>query len=264
VRVGRRYLTSDAGTWATNIAWNALFSFIPTLLLLVSLTGALFRARRFEAYLAREAALLFHASPAQVLGVFNGIRDKSWLFGAVSLAGLVWSGSSLFSCVDCALSRLSGFAPRPFLRRRRRAMRLTLVFCALLVPLLVSTSLLSVPRGHLAALDAARFGRFGLYLIQVVMGTGIATVLFAAMYRLAPNRPPRQGRVLPGALSAGVMLELLAFIFPLYFRATASSSGALLLLALPVLLAFFYCVGQVIVIGHLVNLESGDCAGPGG
>ena len=260
VRVLHRYLASDAGPWASNMAWNALFSFVPTLLLVASLLGFLFGSHRFEDYLARQVATLFHTRPAEVLTVFNGVHDKSWLLAVVSLALLIWSGSSLFSCVDCGLSRLSGVEPRPFLRRRRRAMGMTAVFCLVLIPLLASSSLLSVPRGHLAPLDAAaRYGNVWLYLAQFVLGAAIAILLFTVVYRVAPNRHQRIVRVLPGAVCAGALLELLALIFPIYFRATATSGGALVLvLALPVLLTFFYCVGQIIVIGHLFNLETGD------
>jgi membrane protein len=262
VRVARRYLASNAGHWASNMAWNALFSFVPTLLLLASLVGFLFGSHRFEDYLARQMAILFHTRPADVLTVFNEVHDKSWILAVVSLALLIWSGSSLFSCVDCGLSGLSGIEPRPFLRRRWRAMGMTAVFCLVLIPLLVSSSLLSVPRGHLAPLDAAaRYGNVWLYLAQFVLGAAFATLLFAVVYKAAPNRHQRIVRVLPGAVCAGALLELLTLIFPIYFRASATSGGALvLILALPVLLTFFYCVGQVIVIGHLLNLETGDGA----
>jgi membrane protein len=205
-------------------------------------------------------AILFHARTAAVLTTFDQVHDKSWILAAASLALLVWSGSSLFSCVDCGLSHLSGIEPRPFLRRRWRAMGLTAAFCLVLIPLLVSSSLLSVPRGHVGPLDAAaRFGNAWLYVAQFVLGAAIAVVFFTVVYKFAPNRRERIVRLLPGAVCAGVLLELLALIFPIYFRASATSGGALVaVLALPVLLTFFYCVGQVIVIGHLLNLETGD------
>jgi YihY family inner membrane protein len=267
VRVARRYGASDAGHWATNMAWNALFSFIPTLLLLATLVGMFFRNGRFEAYLTRQMAPLFHASVSQVASVFNDVRDKSWILALISAALLMWSGSSLFSCVDVGLSRLAGFEPRPFLPRRLRAMRMTLVFCGLLIPLLLSSALLSVPRGHVAALDALRgLGRPGLYVAQFILGTLMATALFAHIYRVTPNRGSLQSRrrVLRGAVSAGILLELLTLIFPLYIEAAESGGGALLLLALPLLLTYFYCVGNIVVIGHLVNLETGDpTAAPG-
>jgi len=261
VRVARRYMTSDAGHWGTNMAWNALFSFIPILLLVATLAGLSFHSTRLETYLARVTAPIFHTTPARLLAVFGDVRDKFWLFAVLGVAGLVWSGSALFSCVDSGLSRLSGFAPRPFVRRRRMAIRMTAVFCLLLIPLLVSSSALSVPRGRMGWLDVlARFGRPFLIGEQFVLGALIATVLFLHVYRVAPNRgfPQRRRSVLPGALAAGVLLELLALMFPLYIDASGTNGGAALLLALPALLTFFYCVGNIIVIGHLVNLETGD------
>jgi YihY family inner membrane protein len=261
VRVARRYLSSDAGTWATNIAWNALFSFIPILLLLATVAGVIFRNGRLEVSLAGEVAPIFHATAAQALTVFNAVRDKFWLLAATGIVGLIWSGSSLFSCVDCGLSRLAGYEPRPFVRRRRRAMGMTVVFCLLLIPLVASSSSLAVSRHHLVWLSAlGRFGRPGLFVAQFLLGTAMATTLLLYVYLLSPNRGFRQQRrrLLPGALTAGILLELLTLIVPAYLGATESSGGALLLLALPVLLTFFYCVGNIIVIGHLVNLETGD------
>ena len=261
IRVGRRYLSSDAGHWGTNIAWNALFSFIPILLLLTTLAALLFRSGRFESELARQLAPVFHTTTAEIVGVFNSVRDKFWVLALTTVVGLVWSGSSLFSCVECGLSRLSGFQPRPFVRRRVRAMRLTVMFCLLLLPVLTSSTLLAVPHGRLGWLDAVgRLGRPALIAEQLLLGTLLASALFLYIYRVAPNRGFRQPRrkLLPGALTAGLLLELLALTFPIYIGATDSSGSALVLLALPLLLAFFYCVGNIVVIGHLVNLETGD------
>jgi len=231
VRVARRYPSSDAGTWATNIAWNALFSFIPILLLLATAAGLVFRNGRLEVSLAREVAPSFHATAAQALTVFNAVRDKFWPLAAAGIVGLIWSGSSLFSCVDCGLSRLAGFEPRPFVRRRRQAMGMTVVFCLLLIPLVASSSSLAVCRGHLEWLAAlARFGGLSLCADQCLLGTAMATTLLLHVYLLGPNRGFRQRRrrLLPGALAAGMLLVLLTLTFPVHLTTTESSGGALL------------------------------------
>ena len=266
VRVVRRYAAANAGHWATNMAWNALFAFIPILLVLATAMALLFNAQSFELYLAREVATLFHARPAGVLTVFDSIRGKFWLLGLLSFAGLLWSGSALFSCVDCGLSSLSGVEPRRFFRRRARAVGMTVVFCLLLIPVLVSSALLSVPATRLPTslvslpgiVTATGGPRIALYLVQFVAGTVLATMLFTVVYVLVPNRRQRPIHVLRGAFCAGALLEALTLIFPIYLRSTSSNGSVALLLALPLLLTFFFCVGQIIVIGHLVNLETGD------
>ncbi len=268
VRVVRRYAAANAGHWATNMAWNALFAFIPILLVLATAMALLFNAQSFELYLAREMAILFHVEPRRVLTVLDSIRKKSWLLGLLSFAGLLWCGSSLFSCVDCGLSTLSGVEPRRFLRRRARAVGMTVVFSLLLIPVLVSSALLSVPAKHLPTslvslpgiVTATGGPRIALYVVQFVAGTVLATLLFIVVYGFVPNRRQRLVHVLTGALSAGALLEALTLIFPIYLRSTSDNGSAALLLALPLLLTFFFCVGQIIVIGHLVNLETGDIA----
>jgi len=268
VRVVRRYADASAGHWASNMAWNALWAFIPILLVVATAVALLFNAQSFELYLARETAILFHVKPGRVLTVFDSIRGKSWLLGLLSFVGLLWSGSSLFSCVDCGLSHLSGVEPRPFVRRRARAVGMTVVFSLLLIPVLVSSALLSVPAKHLPTslvslpgiVTATGGPRIALYVVQFVAGTVLATLLFIVVYALIPNRRPRLLHVLPGALCAGALMEALTLIFPIYLRSTSSNGSVALLLALPLLLTFFYCVGQIMVIGHLVNLETGDVA----
>ena len=84
VRVVRRYADANAGHWATNMAWNALFAFIPILLVLATAVALLFNAQSFELYLAREMATLFHARPDRVLTVFDSIRGKFWPCSACS------------------------------------------------------------------------------------------------------------------------------------------------------------------------------------
>lgn len=61
---------------------------------------------------------------------------------------------------------------------------------------------------------------------------------------------------MPGALTAGLMLEALTGLFPLYERTTdgAATYGALIALLL-LLLTLFYLLGQITVIGALVNVE---------
>ena len=59
---------------------------------------------------------------------FAGVQQHSGLFGGVSVIGLVWSGSSLFTSMEFALGMVIGARQRPFLRQRGMALVLTVLF----------------------------------------------------------------------------------------------------------------------------------------
>jgi membrane protein len=255
-RVVKRYDASHANNWATVIAWNALFSFVPIVIAVVAVFSFLLTRQDFTTQVASTVSRIASSRQERVdiMRTIDGVAQHRNLLAGVAAVGLLWSGSSLFAAMDNGLSAIYGVPARSFLVKRLRGMFLVIIFSALLVPLLLSSALLSAGN-HFSLLPTGVPGG-ALVALQVVSGTIDATVIFLVIYRLLPNRGHTIGRILPGALTAGLLLEALTGLFPIYERSTTGAATYGVLIALLfLLLTFFFLLGQITVIGALVNVE---------
>lgn len=255
-RVVRRYDAAHANNWATVIAWNALFSFVPIVIAVVAAFSLLLSRQDFAAGVASTVSRV--ASTRQerndLLRTINGVAQHRGLLVGAAVIGLLWSGSALFAAMDNGLSALYSVPARSFVVKRLRGMFLVVIFSLLLVPLLLSSALLSA--GPSYSLVPAGLPEEAIVILQFLTGTVLATVIFLVIYRLLPNKGHAVRRLVPGALAAGLLLESLSALFPLYARATSGAATYGVLIALLfLLLTFFFLLGQITVIGALVNVE---------
>jgi YihY family inner membrane protein len=195
---------------------------------------------------ARFTSLILHVFPAtaqpEIQGALKGVKDSwSWL-GIVSLAGLVWSASSIFSTMEFALTQIFGTKQRDMLRQRLMG----LVMMLLLVAAIVLTVVINA---------AAAFVPFdGAGVVSFVAGAAVMVALLVALYRFVPNRTFRVHEVLPGALLSGVLIEVLSFAFPLYARYVGEFNTYGAQFALFFLLAtWFYLLSQLVLLGAVFN-----------
>jgi membrane protein len=254
-RIIHRYDKSNANNWATLIAWNVLFAFIPILAGLVAIFSLALNQRGFNAFVASHIAAVAHtrAERISILQSMSTFKAHAGELLAGVLVAMLWSGSSLFSTLDNALSHIFGVHARPFIRKRLRGMAMVFVFAVLLVPLLATSSLISL---------AHRYGFFPnlssgtIFVIQLVVGLTAGFLLFLLIYRTMPNRRLRLTQILPGAVFADIFLELLSLIFPLYIKSSSDFTNYGLIAGLIlVTITFFYLLAQIVVLGAIVIVE---------
>jgi membrane protein len=230
-------------------------SFVPIVLLLVSLLGFVYGIDRafaiaVEARIARLGSTVSNRS--EIRSAVIAFRDHSGTFAGIGLVWLLWSGSGLFSAMDNALSDIYGVPARTYVRKRLRAMAMTVVFTVLLTPLVLSAALLTEGRRFSVLPEHLPFILIGL--VQFVAGGIVGILIFSVIYVAVPNCKVRIRHVLPGAVLAGMLLELVTLLFPLWlhFFDSAASYGVLFS-AVVLLIAYFYLVGQITIVGALVN-----------
>jgi membrane protein len=259
VRVVRRHLDAQGSNWATIVAWNAFFAFFPIVLVTVTVLGLVLQNPGLKSNLETQVVQAFPECRTDhgcaVLSALDAFRQRTGVLGIVAFLGLLWSGSSLFGAIDQGLASLYPCKPRGFLRQKLMAFGMILLFTLLAVPLLLSSSLLSLLESLPAAPPIFRSGPASL-LIQIGAGVLDATLLFGAIYYVVPNRRMTRRQVLPGALAAGILFEGFTLVFPLYFKlsggfATYGQAFALIF----VLLFYFYVLGQIVMLGGAVNAE---------
>jgi membrane protein len=261
VRVVKRYLDAQGPNWGTLIAWNALFAFFPIVLITITVLGLVLQDSGIKNSLEHQIAAAFPncrhlaADKCEIIVALRDFKERTGVLAIVGLAGLFWTGSALFGAMDQALSGLYGRKPRDFIRQKLMSFGMILLFTLLTVPLIASGSLLSLLEKLPVVPGALRTGPVSL-LIQIGLGILDATVLFAAIYYVVPNRRQRLRQVLPGAVGAAALFEGFTLAFPLYFRfsggfATYGQTFALFFL----LLFYFFVLGQIVMIGGAVNAE---------
>lgn len=256
VRAAKRYGAAAGGTWAVAIAWNALFAFFPIILAITTVLTLLFGSSSLGSTIEHQiAAAIPGQQGAEIVQALNSFRKAAGPMAIVSLVGLLWSGSSLFSSMDQGLDALYPTRPRGFVRQKAMSVLMIVVFTVLVVPATASASLLSIVAKLPNVPGFVSSGPVAL-VIQIVFGVIDGVLLFGAIYLIVPNRPHRVREVLPGAIVAAVLFEAFMLLFPLYFKlqhgfTTYGTTFALFFL----LMTLAFWMAQIIMLGGAVNAE---------
>jgi membrane protein len=255
-RVAVKFGEDQAPNWAALIAWNALFAIFPIVLFVASILG--FVLQLFGQANAQVYKLIFSAIPAgskdqdQLLKAVAGVKTASgWLF-IIGLIGLLWGGSALFGIMEQAFAVIYHTKPRDFIRQKLVSFAMILIF-TVLVGVAVATSAL------LPALKNIPYMPSWIYsdaapILQIVLGILAGFLLFLTIYYVIPNRKQEFHKVLPGAIAAGILFEVISLLFPLYLTLNKGINqyGATFGL-LFILMTFFLFLGMITMAGVEIN-----------
>jgi membrane protein len=238
--------SSQAGNYASGMAFNAFVSMFPLILGLLAILGFVTQSSGTSATVLA-ALLAFFPKDAHdpLSSAFTGVQQHSGLFGAVSVVGLVWSGSSLFTSMEFALGMVIGARQRSFLRQRGMALVLTILFVVSLVVTVGVNALIALPGPGWA--------------FEPVVGLLVWYAFMLAVYRLVPNRTYRIRQLWPGVLIAGTAMEALTLLWPVYtgFSHGFSTYGSALALFF-LLAAWLYFLAEFILLGAVaVRMHAG-------
>ncbi len=275
MRAVRRFVDAQGPNWATIIAWNLFFAFFPMVILAITAVGLVLHDPGTRATVEQQVLAAFpscHAQQSnggtcQIISALDDFRRSTGVLAIVGILGLVWTGAGLFSAIENGLNSLYPCKSRGFLRQKLMSIAMVIIFVVMALPLLVSGSLLSLLQSIPGLPGFLHDGLAGL-LLQLGAGIVDASVLFGAIYFVVPNRKQHIRDTLPGAITAGVMFEVLTLVFPLYFKLVTNSPqwGQTFGLVF-VLLFYFFLLGQIIMVGGAINAERGaageECEAPG-
>lgn len=247
VRAVRKFAEDDGGDLAVLVAWSALTSIFPISLALVAIgSAALGWAGVSADAITRTMIKLFpsdSASQQAALTAIEGVRRQTGVFAALALVGFLWTASGLFGAMERAFAVVFETGRRPFVRQKLMSLGIMAVFVVLTL-LAVGTSALLALAGQVPGLSIA----VGFWF-QAAVGVVSGFLLFFLIYLVVPNRHLGL-RIWTGALLAGVAFELLTLIFPIYLSISQRSNQHSRSLAfLFVLMAFFYFLGMITVLG---------------
>ena len=201
------YLASHASDHAAGLAFNAFLSMFPLVLGLIALVGLFPQSDGIKS--AVEKVLVVAFPPSEQEGILKSFQHGGPAAGTlafVSLLALIWSGTNLFASMEFALNQIYLAASRPFWRTRLMGLSMLGVFLvAVGVSVGVSTLTAAAPQ---------------LTIVAFVVGVLVMFAVLLIIYRVVPNRKSRFSELWPGALAAGVCVELLNFAFPTYVELT--------------------------------------------
>jgi membrane protein len=209
-------LRTEVHTFAFSVAANALLSFFPFVLLLMTLIRRVFRSPVMYDVVVQ---LLRDFLPA---GQDFVIRNLNALVGArnqaqvVSLAILLVTSTGIFLPLEVALNRIWRF-PNNRSYLGNQVMALGLAFCCGVLALLS----IALTAGNIGFLEASLRGhgpfvvRLGGFLMMKMFAIIASIAIFFLIYWLLPNGKIRARTVLPTAVIMGLLSETLKYAYVL-------------------------------------------------
>ena len=232
------------------IAYFALLSFVPLLFLALALLGLVHQADQ-GSFFVRELQKTFPSTSVDsILRAVRAIQSNATALGIVGGAFLLWSSLSFFSVLESAFNIVYGRPNRGFLHGKALA---TLMMVGSLVALFVSLVVGSVGQEVLKRYAGFAGNATSARVVAIAMSTIGVFVFLTSAYYVLTNVALSVREVLPGAVTAAVLLEGTFQFLPVYVDVSKHNPVLQTLSGPAVLLVWLYVMANVIVLGAEVN-----------
>lgn len=222
-KVYHEYVRDDGGFLAAGIAFYALLSLFPMLLVAILILSYILPVdSEAQTYSWQMAALYLPPNAlTYVQECLQNLQGHSGRIGVVGLAALLWSGRHLFRALELGLHRAWEIpVRRSYVRGNLLAIALILL-CALLTLLAglltavlswLEVALYQLPHPHIGGwtLDQAIFWS---WLHTWVLQPAITASIFLLLYVILPSRQVPFMAAVPGALFAGIAWRISSYIY---------------------------------------------------
>ena len=242
---------ADRGTHlAAMIAYFALLSFVPLLFLSLSLLGLVHQADEGSFFVRQLAKTFPNTSLNSILRAVRAIQSNAAALGLVGGAFLLWSSLSFFSVLESAFNIVYGRPNRGFLHGKALA---TLMMGGSLIALFLSLIVGSIGQEILKRYFGFAGSAGSARVIAIAISTVGLFVFLASSYYVLTNADVTLREVLPGAVTAAVILEATFQALPVYVDYSKHNPVLQTLSGPAILLVWLYVMANVIVLGAEVN-----------
>ena len=242
---------ADRGTHlAAMIAYFALLSFVPLLFLSLALLGLVHQADQGSFFVRQLKQTFPSTSLDSILRAVRAIQANAAALGAVGGAFLLWSSLSFFSVLESAFNIVYGRPNRGWLHGKALA---TMMMGGSLVSLFVSLVIGSVGQEILKRYFGFSQNAVSARAIAIAVSTLGLFVFLTSAYYVLTNADLTVREVLPGAVTAAVILEASFQLLPIYVDVSKHNPVLQTLSGPAVLLVWLYVMANVIVLGAEVN-----------
>ena len=256
----RRWSEDGAADMGAALAFYALFSMAPLLLLVISIVSMVVDpAEAHEAVVGPLAGLLGERGASAVEALLQATSEHGGgrISAAIGLATLILGATSVLAQLRKNLDRIWHVPPRTertwrkLVGPRIAAFGLVLAIGFLLVVSLVSSAAVSA----LGSLWASFFPGAGLLLrmLELVLSLALASVLFAMIYKILPSARIEWRDVWFGAIATSALFWIGKWLIGLYIAKSAIASPFGAAGTLVVVLVWVYYSSQVFFLGAEVT-----------
>lgn len=241
MRILSAYGASQASNYAAALAFAGFMAMFPMLLGALSVVGFLVRDPATEARFLNFLVQLFpNTAQLQLMEALTGVKQSAGWMGLLSLGGLIWSASGIFSSMEFALTQIFGTKQRGMVRQKAMGLVMMLVLIIAIAATVAANSIVNLfPMA---------------WLVSLVVGGLVMVTMLVLLYRFVPNRTFKFKQALPGAILGGILIELLTLAFPFYqrishgFNSYGAQFGLFFLIA-----TWLYLLSQVLLLGAVYN-----------
>jgi len=207
------YGKAPGGILANGLAFAALFSALPTTLLLLGIGGLVAQDPAFQAQLAAALAETFPPLADLFEEALAAVSQGAGIASIIGLLGLLWGVSQFYATLDLAFSRIFSDTPeRDFARRTLRGFVWVLLLIGAVLVVIILAGLSSFLDTLLPdRLDSMRPIRTLVTSPLTILVFGVLAVTIA--YRVLPPKAPRWRSILPPAILVGIAITLLTQLF---------------------------------------------------
>jgi membrane protein len=232
------------------IAYFALLSFVPLLYLTLALLGLVHEANT-NSFFVRELSHTFPSTSVHsILRAIRAIQQNATALGIVGGAFLAWSSLSFFSVLESAFNIVYSRPNRGWLHGKALA---TLLMVGSLVALFVSLVVGSIGQEILKRYAGFEGNAFTARVIAIGVSAAGVFVFLTSAYYVLTNVDLGIRDVVPGALTAAVILEGTFQVLPQFVQLSKHNPVLQTLSGPAVLLVWLYVMANVIVLGAEVN-----------
>jgi len=256
----KTFVQKFTNDWSMNLASMITYSLItaifPILAAILTLAGLVLR-RLSPGSLRAVASALSHVLPSGIVNptqLMHGLVHLTGPLALVSIIGLLWGGSNLFTNIENTFSIIFRVRDRDFIPQRLMAIGMVLVLAVLLPLAFAASSLVTagsslfrqVLPGPLAIL---------LTFIGPAVSMLILWVLFLIIYIVVPNIKVPFRDAWRGAFVAAILFGLITLLFPTYIKVFLHGNAkyGATVLTLLVLITWLWFFAVILLLGAQIN-----------
>ena len=239
----RDVLVDKGFTHAAAIAYYAIVSMFPLLLLLIAIIGFLLKEDAADKIVGLAWPYLPAGSLQLVRDNVAAVLQSRDSISVLSFIGLLWSASLMFDAINEAVNSAWGVRhpERYVISKLKSFLMMTILLFFVMSSMAMTT-------------QAALVGRFGSLLVQLT-ALCITIGVFTVLYLYLPRRTVQLKDVIWGALQAGILWEILKHAFVWYLTTADFSKVYGSISAVLVLLIWMHVSALILIWGGEFSAE---------
>jgi membrane protein len=249
------FISDEALSRGAAIAFYTVTSIAPVLLIVIAIAGLAFGRDAAQNAITEQLSGLMGQQTAEVLqtAVASAASKSSGVIATIiGIITLMVTASGVFGEMQTALNVIwkakpEGTTVSRLIRARAASLGLVAALGFLLMVSLVVSTVLMAFGNYLNSI--LPFGQVILTVLNVIVSLVLISFLFAAIYKVLPDRNLEWGDVVVGAIVTGVLFTIGKWLISWYIGSSAVASSFGAAGALIILLLWVYYSAQIFLLG---------------